>query len=180
MNLGCLSFDDSRFDDFKNVLKEVQDEIKENKNKDDIRLVKLNQMLQEIFEKLSMSDLSNIDDITCELRSVLTDVQAINKKNKELSELYGGSFAFVKTYQEAILNFEIDKSIIEKMLLIIYNQIKDILDTESIMIQGRDDFINTTKQKTTTNLLKEKIYKDVKDFYTQILKNLYVNIQLFK
>lgn len=180
MDLGQLTQDNPTFKRFEKVVREVQDEIKKNKNKGDIKIVKLDQLLQEIFAKLSISDLSDLDSITDELLEALKKARDINYENERLAELYGGNYAFVKTYQDAIEAYSADKSEIEKMLVIIYEDIKNVITADSLIIQGRKNFADSIKHNVTKVLLKENLYAKVKDFYDQILNELYMNIQLFK
>ena len=51
------------------------------------------------------------------------------------------------------------------MLLIAYQDIKDKLDNDTLIIQGRKNFIDSIKQNITKVLLKEKLYLKVKNFY---------------
>ena len=180
MDLGQLTPDNPKFQRFEKVVREVQTEIKNNKNKSDIKIVKLDQLLQEIFNKLSISDLSDLDSITDELLEALKRARDINYENERLASLYGGNYAFVKTYQDTIETYSIDKSEIERVLVIIYENIKHVIDTESLIIQGRKNFTDSIKQDVTKTLLKEKLYSKIKLFYDQMLNELYTNIQLFK
>ena len=180
MDLGQLTSDNPKFQRFEKVVREVQTEIKNNKNKSDIKIVKLDQLLQEIFNKLSISDLSDLDSITDELLEALKRARDINYENGRLASLYGGNYAFVKTYQDAIETYSIDKSEIERVLVIIYENIKHVIDTESLIVQGRKNFADSIKQDVTKTLLKEKLYSKIKSFYDQILNELYTNIKLFK
>lgn len=180
MDLGQLTPENPEFQRFEKVVREVQTEIKNNKNKGDIKIVKLDQLLQEIFNKLSISDLSDIDSITDELLEALKRARDINYENARLAALYGGNYAFVKTYQDAIENYSADKSEIEKVLVIIYEEIRDVIDSEALIIQGRKNFTDSIKSKVTAKLLKEKLFSKIKGFYDQILNELYTNIQLFK
>ena len=178
--LGQLTPDNPKIQRFEKVVREVQTEIKNNKNKGDIKIVKLDQLLQEIFNKLSISDLADIDSITDELLEALKRARDINYENERLAGLYGGNYAFVKTYQDAIETYSADKSEIEKMLVIIYEDIRDVIAADSLIIQGRKNFADSIKQDVTKRLLKEKLYSQVKTFYDRILNELYTNIQLFK
>ena len=180
MDLGQLTPDNPKFQRFEKVVREVQTEIKNNKNKGDIKIVKLNQLLQEIFDKLSISDLSDLESITDELLEALKRARDINYENERLATLYGGNYAFVKTYQNAIENYSADKSDIERMLVLIYEVVKDVVDSEVVVVQGRKNFADSIKSKVTAQLLKEKIFSKIKVFYDQILNELYTNIQLFK
>lgn len=131
--------------------------LKNNKNKNDINVVKLDELLKEIFNKLSISDLSNIDDLSDELEDILQEIIKINKENDRLSKSYGGNYAFVKTYQDMTDSYsDVDKDKIEKSLIIVYENIKDVLDKNILVVQGRKNFIDSIKHKVTKILLKRK------------------------
>lgn len=181
MNLGELSKNNPEFKRFEKVVRQIHNEIHKNKNKGDIKIVKLDQLLQQIFDKLSISNLAELDAITEELIEALKQAQNINRENERLSEIYGGNFAFVKTYKDAIEAFPaVSNKTIEKMFVITYEDIKGRLEYDTLIIQGRKNFTDTIKQDITKSLLKEKIYKEVKPFYEHFLNELYTNIQLFK
>lgn len=182
INLGLLTPDSETMDKLTRAVTAIQNEIKNNKNKSDIKIVKLDEMLRKIFERLSIiSDLSEIDSITDELLVALSEARSINAENDRLSQTYNGNYGFVKTYTDAIANYsEIEKSEIEKTLILVFNDIKDTLDGDTILIQGRKNFINMIKSHITKQLLKEKLYAKVKGIYDQLLNDLYTNIQLFR
>lgn len=135
MDLGQITQDNPRFQRFSKVVKDIQHEIKKNKNKGDIKIKKLDELLQKIFNDLSISDLGDLDSITDELLEALERARNINYENERLSRVYGGNYAFVKTYQDAIEMYPADKSDIEKTLVIIYQVIEDVLDKEVILVQ---------------------------------------------
>ena len=180
LDLGKFSPDDPSVQRFEKTVREIQTEIKNNKNKDNIKVVKLDQLLQEIFNKLSISDLSDLDSITDELIEALNQARDINAENERIASLYGGYFAFVKTYQDAIADYSLDKSDIERTLVIVYDSVKDILDSDAVVTQGRVNFIANVKSNCTIQLHKEKMYKRLKAYYDAILSELYTNIQIFK
>lgn len=180
MDLGQMTQDNPKFQRFSKVVRDIQNEIKKNKNKGDIKIRKLDELLQKIFNDLSISDLNDLDSITDELLEALERARNINYENERLSKIYGGSYAFVKTYQDAIEIYPADKSEVERTLVIIYNEIEDALDKEIVTIQGRKNFADSIKSKVTKILLKEKLYGKIKGFYVQLLNDLYTNIQLFK
>lgn len=181
LNLGDIGRYDESVKDFTDTVTEVQKEIKKNKNKDDIKIVMLDELLQKIFNKLEIIDLDKLDDLTEELREALCKARDINYENDRLARNYGGNFGFVKTYQDSISIYEdVDKKTIERMLVIAYEKIKDNIDNDVLLIQGRDNFIASIKKKITVPLVKEKIYSVIKKFYDNILSELYTNIQLFK
>lgn len=180
LNLGKVSPDSPEFKRFSETVKLVQNEIKNNKNRDNIKIKKLDELLQKIFNKLDIKDLNELDAISDELLEALNIAKGINEENDRLSMKYGGSFSFVKTYQDSIEKYNVDRTVIENTLLITYNAIKDILNTDSISIQGQVNFVNSVKSKITKMLIKEKLYSNIKDYYDYLLKDLYTNIQLFK
>lgn len=180
MDLGQITQDNPKFKRFSDVVRSIQNEIKKNKNKGDIKIRKLDELLQKIFNDLSISDLNDLDSITDELLEALERARNINYENERLSEIYGGNYAFVKTYQDTIETYPADKSEIERTLVLIYNAIEDVIDKEVVIVQGRKNFADSVKTKVTKTLLKEKLYGKIKGFYTQLLNELYTNIQLFK
>lgn len=180
LDLGRFTPDNPVYQRFEKTVREIQHEIKNNKNKEDIKVVKLDQLLQEIFHKLSISDLSDLDAITDELLEALKQARDINHENDRLSQIYGGSYAFVKTYQDAIAEYTADKSEIEKMLIFIYHDIKEVMEADTLIVQGRKNFIDSIKHNVTKPLLKDGVYVKIKAFYDQILSELYTNLQLFR
>ena len=180
MDLGQITQDNPKFQRFSKVVRDIQYEIKKNKNKGDIKIRKLDELLQKIFNDLSISDLSDLDAITDELLEALERARNINYENERLSKLYGGNYAFVKTYQDAVGTYPADRSEIERTLVIIYGAVGDALDKEIVTIQGRKNFADSVKSKVTKTLLKEDLHKKIKSFYVQLLYDLYTNIQLFK
>ena len=180
MDLGQITQDNPKFQRFSRVVQDIQNEIKKNKNKGDIKIRKLDELLQKIFDDLSISDLNDLDAITDELLEALERARNINYENERLSKLYGGNYAFVKTYQDAVGTYHVDRSEIERTLVIIYGAVEDALDKEIVTIQGRKNFADSVKSKVTKTLLKEDLHKKIKSFYAQLLYDLYTNIQLFK
>lgn len=180
LDLGKFMLKDSDFDKVKDVLTEIQMEVQKNKNKKDIKIQKLEDLLKKIFEKLQVFDYATIDELSDELKAALEEAKRINEENDRLSQAYGGSFAFVKTLSDAVLETTIDRSDIEAFLKIIYENIKDTIYDDALIVQGKKGFIDATKAKITIILIKEKLFKKVKDSYDDILEMLYVNLLLYK
>lgn len=180
LDLGKLSEDNPEVRRFTDVVKEVQKEIKKNKNKDDVKISKLDELLQKIFNDLSISDLSNMDELTDELLEALMRAREINEENDRIAAQYGNSFAFVKTYQDAMSDYTIKEDDLEHTLKLAYDSIKDNLDREVIIVQGRKNFIDEVKKGITKDLLKGGTYSRLKAYYDMILNELYTNLQLFK
>ena len=129
---------------------------------------------------MNISDLDNMDELTEELKEALKKAEEINERNEELSSVYDGNFAFVKTYQDMIEDTDVDKSIIQNVLRIVYDEISSIYNTEIFLIQGKKNFVDTIKEKITIKLFQEGLFDKISDIYDAILNELYKNIQLYK
>lgn len=168
------------YDKIKDVVSKVQDEIRKNKNKKDIKVQKLDTLLKKIFERLQMFEYDSVDELTDELRAALEESRKINEENERLSKAYGGSYGFVKTLSDCVIETDIDRSIIEKVLAVIYDNIKDTIYDDALIVQGKNGFVSATKSKVTKILLKEKLYTAIKSSYDTILEILYINLLLYK
>lgn len=181
LDLGKFTPDSPEYQRFEKTVRAVHEEISRNKNKGDIKVMKLDQLLQEIFNKLSISDLSDLDSITDELLEALKQAQNINYENERLASQYGNNFAFVKTYQDAVTDYTVvDQSVFEGTLVVVYENIKDTLSVDGITAQGRKKFVDNIKKESTKDLLKAGLYQRVKAYYDAILNELYTNIQIYK
>ena len=181
LDLGKFTTDHPAYHRFEKTVRAVHEEIQKNKNKSDVKVMKLDQLLQEIFNKLSISDLSDLDSITDELLEALKQAQDINYENERLAQQYGNNYAFVKTYQDAVADYTaVDQSVIEGTLVIVYENIKDTLSVDGMIAQGRKKFVDNIKKESTKELLKAGLYQKVKIYYDAILNELYTNIQIYK
>lgn len=181
LDLGKFTTDHPVYHRFEKTVRAVHEEIQKNKNKSDVKVMKLDQLLQEIFNKLSISDLSDLDSITDELLEALKQAQNINYENERLAQQYGNNYAFVKTYQDAVADYTaIDQSVIEGTLAIVYENIKDTLSVDGMTAQGRKKFVDNVKKESTKDLLKAGLYQKIKVYYDVILNELYTNIQIYK
>ena len=127
-----------------------------------------------------MFEYDSIDELTDELKKAYEEAKKLNEENERLSASYGGSFAFVKTLSDGVFETSLDRSLIEKTLKVVYENIEDTIYDDALVIQGKKGFIDATKAKVTKILLKEGLYKQVKDSYDDILGMLYVNLLLYK
>lgn len=180
LDLSKFTLTNDDFDKLKKAVTEVQNEIHKNKNKKDIKVQKLEDLLKKIFEKLQVFEYSSIDELTDELKIAYEEAKKINEENERLSKTYGGSFGFVKTISDCVVETNVDRSIIEKVLAIVYENIKDTIYDDALVIQGKKGFVDTTKAKVTKILFQEQLYKLVKNSYDEILEILYVNLLLYK
>nr|WP_243429154.1 DEAD/DEAH box helicase family protein [Clostridium pascui] len=170
-------------EDIVDKIKKIQKGIKDNKHKEDIRIVKLNEYLQKIFNMLEIVDLNDLSKINEELLKALEEIERINKENERLAAIYGGNYAFVKTYNDYCnLYPNYGREDIEAVLICVYHNLKDIMEKNAVIIQGRNNFITNVQQKTTKELLKAKLYKklNLKEWYTQLIGDIYVNLQIYK
>jgi type I restriction enzyme, R subunit len=180
LDLGKLMLTDDEFDKVKHVLTDLQKEVQKNKNKKDIKVQKLEELLKKIFEKLQVLEYASIDELSDELKSALEEAKKINEENDRLSKTYGGSFAFVKTLSDAIIETNIDRSDLENFLKIVYDNIKETIYDDALIIQGKKGFVDATKQKITILLIKDKQYQKIKTHYDEILEMLYADLLLYK
>lgn len=180
LDLSKFTLSDDDYNKVKDVFDKLQNEIKKNKNKKDIKVQKLEDLLKAIFDKLQVFEYDSIDELTDELKKAYEEAKKINEENERLSASYGGSFAFVKTLSDGIFETNLDRSLIEKTLKVVYENIEDTIYDDALVIQGKKGFIDATKAKVTKILLKEGLYKQVKDSYDDILGMLYVNLLLYK
>ena len=188
--VNVSGIDLSRFDPtntsyqkFTRTLTDIQNEIKKNKNKDDIRIVYLNEALRKIFEKLDIKDLDELDGLDEEMQAILLEAIEINKENERLAEIYDGNYALVRTYQDAMVKRpDLNNKEIEAAIKIIYGEIKDIIGIETLVVQGREGFIDETKKKVVKPLLKSKLYKQLglKNWIDLLLSELYTNLQNYR
>lgn len=161
------------------LVTKVQDEIKKNRNHNQIAMVKLDEVLQKLF---AMLDIANLDNINEELRAILEEARRINEENERLSARYDGSYAFVKTYTDAIeVHPEYDKEDIAKVLDIVFDAVKDIRSANILILQGRENFVSSVSHMTVTKLIKAKLYGKLalKDWYNDILTETYANMKIF-
>lgn len=180
LDLGKFTLTDVEFEKVKTEIINVQNEIKKNKNKKDIKIQKLEDLLKQIFERLQMFEYSSLDELTDELRTAYEEAKKINDENDRLSQTYGGSYAFVKTLSDGVIETNIDRSTIESFLAIVYNHIKDTIYDDALIVQGQKGFVDSTKVKITKQLLAEKLYSKIKDNYNDLLEILYTNLLLYK
>lgn len=188
-DLGALN-SDPRAQETADVIGEIQKLIKKNKNHKDIRVENLDTLLNKIFEKLSMlTNIDDLDEINEELKKIMEEIENINRENERLSSLYGGHFAFVKSFQDFENAYpDFNRKDIEQLFKIIYDNIKGIIDnTENLQMQGRENFVSTTKQKVTQIVFKEKtesgvgLYKALKlgTTFKYLLEQLYTNLLIY-
>ena len=174
--LDLSAFDPSQAGPFTHEVAELQKEIKKNKNRNDNRVKKLEELLKDVFERLSIS---NLDELTEELKKAVEEARAINAENDRVAAIYGGHYSFVKTFTESVLNYEVDRSSVEQLLLVVYDYLKDKMTGDTLVVQGRLNFVKATQKAITPILFKSGLYGKVKGCLGDILTDLYTNIQLF-
>jgi type I restriction enzyme R subunit len=161
------------------LVAKVQDEIKRNRNHNQISMVKLDEMLQKLFEIL---DITNLDIINEELRAILEEVRRINEENERLSARYGGNYAFVKTYTDTVeVHPELDAEDVAQVMDIVYEAVKEIQSANILILQGRENFVSSVSNKTITKLIKAKLYGKLglKNWYNTLLAEAYANMKIF-
>ena len=96
--------------------------------------------------------------------TLLEKAKEINEKNDELSNTYGGNFAFVKTYQDLTEDEDIDQSVIQRVLRIIYEEIAVFYNREIFLVQGKKNFVDSVKLLMRNNGTINKLLTGVDNF----------------
>ena len=89
----------------------------------------------------------------------------------------------VKTYQDAVSNHpDLSNKDIEDALKLIYQEIKAGVDTNILVVQGRQGFIDETKKKVVVPLIKAGLYKNLglKTWIQTLLSDMYTNLQSYR
>lgn len=167
------------YQEMQGTVVKIQNEIKKNKNRGQAEMIKLDELLQKIFEAL---DINNIEEINEQLKDILNQIRAINEENERLAARYDGNYSFVKTYQDAVeIHPDLDKDDIAAALDIIYKSVKEIQDTNILVLQGREMFCSSVKKTVSAELLKSGLYKKLglKDWLGDLLGEVYSNMKKF-
>ena len=183
IDLSRFNPEDPAYKDFTDTLTKVKREINRNRNKDDIKMVNLDAALQELFGRMNIMSLDDLNDLTDEMRKILEQAIAINAENERLANIYDGNYALVKTYQDIVTDrLELNNKDIEEVVKYIYSEIKEGIDTNILIVQGREGFIDETKKKVVKGLLKAGLYKklNLKDWIQTLLSDMYFNLQNFR
>ena len=138
----------------------IQNEVKRNKNHNQSEMIKLDELLKKVFEMLEIADLNDLSSINEELAEILKKIREINEENERLAARYDGNYAFVKTYTDAVEMYpDYDKEDIATVMDAVYAAVKDIKDSNILVLQGRDNFTASIKKATTAAFLKSGLYK---------------------
>ena len=177
---GTKEFSSSaKYQRMEETIRNIQKEIKRNRNRHQAEMVKLDELLKKLFASMNIS---NLDDLTAQLEEILEQMRRINEENERLAKRYGGDYAFVKTYLDACeVHNEFAKKDVAAALDIVYEAVKDIRDMNLLVLQGRDVFVAGVKKQTTAKLLKSGLYRklNLKEWYTDLLNETYTNIKMF-
>lgn len=183
IDLSKFSPDDPAYKNFTDTLTKVKGEINRNRNKDDIKMINLDAALQALFGRMNIMNLDDLNDLTEEMKKILEQARAINAENERLANIYDGNFALVKTYQDIVTErSELSNKDIEDVVKYIYSEIKEGINTNILIVQGREGFIDETKKKVVKGLLKAGLYKrlNLKDWIQSLLSDMYFNLQNFR
>lgn len=165
----------------KSWLTKLNESIKNMKNKDDIRVIKLDELLREIFNKLQIANF-NVDELNEKLKTAVEEASRINEENEKLSKDFGGNFAYVKTYQDILRNnSSLEPDDCKSLLLCLEKAITNIQKINNLILLGRTNFITYVKKETTGELYSNGLYKKLvlKEIFDFVLGQLFVNLQLY-
>ena len=183
IDLSRFSPEEPAVKELSETLTSVKREINKNRNKSDIQMVSLDLALQELFARMDIKTIEDLDSLSDELKAVLARAIAINAENDRLAAIYDGNFGIVKTYQDAVADRpDLSNKEIEQAIQTIYGEIKGGIDSDVLVVQGRQGFIDQAKKKVVKVLLKNGLYKSLglKSWIDTLLSNLYSNLQNFR
>ena len=174
-----LITDSPEYKELTSLVKQIQEEIKRNRNHNQIEMVRLDEVLKRLFDSL---DISNLAEINEELKKVLAEAQRINAENERIANRYNGNYAFVKTYTDAVeIHSELNKETVAKVIDVVFEAVQEIKSANMLILQGRDSFIANINRKTTVQLIKSGLYDDANldDWYDELLAETYSNMKMF-
>lgn len=190
MNLALLIDDPNTTDvDAKKIkeiigtVEKIQKEAKKNKNDEQLQLIKLDEFLKQIFERLDFATLQDLDSISYDLNEVYEEMLEINEENDRLASIYDGKFSYVKTYQNFIEeNPNYNESRAEKMFVILNKEVDELLKANPLLRKRRSNFIIGIKKNVTKILLKEGLFRELEltKNIDLVLNQLYTNLLKFK
>ena len=183
IDLSRFSTEAPEVKEFSETLTRVKHEIGKNKNKSDIQMISLDLALQELFSRMDIKTLEDLGSLSEEMRAILAKAIAINAENDRLAAIYDGNFGIVKTYQDAVADRpDLSNKDIEQAVQMIYGEIKDGIDSDILVVQGRQGFIDQAKKKVVKVLLKTGLYKSLglKSWIDTLLSDLYSNLQNYR
>ena len=146
-------------------------------------MISLDLALQELFSRMDIKTLDDLESLSDEMKAILAKAVAINAENDRLAAIYDGNFGVVKTYQDAVADRpDLSNKEIEQAVQAIYSEIKTGIDSDILVVQGRQGFIDQAKKKVVKVLLKTGLYKSLglKSWIDTLLSNLYSNLQNFR
>lgn len=183
IDLSKFDPESDSYKEFTQTLTNVKREINRNKNKSDIQMLSLDLALQELFDRLDIKNMDDLDGLTEEMKTILKKAIAINAENERLSQKYDGNYALVKTYQDAVAaRPDLSNREIEEAVKLIYEEIKDSIDVDILVVQGRQGFVDLTKKKVVKSLLKAGLYKSLglNTWIESLLSGMYTNLQSYR
>lgn len=174
---------DEHYKEFVKTLTDVQHEVRQNRNKNDIRMISLDVALQQLFARMDIHSVEELPFLSEELQGILKKAMVINAENQRLAAKYDGHFGMVKTYQDIMADrSDLDNKRVEQAMSIIYGKIKDAIDADILVVQGRQGFIDETNKKVTMELLTSGLYKELglNTWLDTLLSNMYTNLQSYR
>ena len=160
------------------LIGEIQEEIKKNKDHEQLSMIKLDEILRRLFSSLDINNIANIND---ELKKLLDEAKKINEENAKIAKRYNGSLPFVKTYTTTIESHpDIDREIIAKIIDVVFEATKEIKSANTLILQNREDFVSNINNKTTVPLINSGLFDaadNLDDWYDDLLYDTYDNLK---
>lgn len=164
-------------------IKNIQEETRKNKNDEQLQLIKLDEFLKQVFERLDFATVEDLSQISYDLDEVYQGVLEINEENDRLASIYEGKYSYVKTYQGFIEeNPELDENKAEKMFVTLSKEVDELLKANPLIRKRRQTFITGMKKNISRKLLSDGLYKDLElaKNLDMVLNQLYTNLLKFK
>ena len=75
---------------------------------------------------------------------------------------------------------ELNRNVIETVMTTLYESIKDVSERNTLLLQGRENFIAYNKKKVVTTFVKNGLFKkqQIAKWLDGLLSDLYTNLQL--
>ena len=184
LNLGKLAGgpeDNPEVQSVVDTLGKLHKSIQRNHNRNQSELVKLDKLLKSIFAKLNFQNIDELAGVNDELLAALKEMERINAENERLAAKFGGKYAFVKTLTDcAEQHPELAREDIETVVTVLYETIKDVSERNTLLLQGRENFVAYNKKKVVTMFVKNGLFKKLQlaKWLDSLLKDLYTNLQL--
>lgn len=165
------------------TINNIINEVKKSKNINTNRMIKLDEALKKVLEKLKIADIDELKNIDEELSTIYSDLQNINEENEKLAKEFNGDYGYVKTLYDCIEEYpDIDKEALVKFLKITQKYVDKVIITNKQLYRKRNLFIATIESKSAEEMFDAGLFDeiDMEKMFGIILRKVYGNVNLVK